>query len=153
MPAARFGMTLHAMRCGPNRYALDDEHAPAITAINGEEDATAITTATYGDTLTITWGPKVEGSTAIKNVTSVALVAPSAVTHGFNNNQRLVWLPVTRSTVRGSTGTLDVRLPPSATLAPPQMYLLFLNNVKTYSRAWWVHLQDSGEPAATALGL
>jgi hypothetical protein len=74
------------------------------------------------------------------NVTSACLVAPSASTHGFNNNQRLVWLEIKAPAVAAESGTATIVLPSRPEIAPPQMYLLFLNNGKTYGRAWWVHL-------------
>jgi hypothetical protein len=126
-----------------SRYALDAVNAPTISAINGVANGTAVVSTGFGASLSVTWAPKVAGRSDVK-VTSVALVAPSASTHGLNSNQRLVWLPITASTLRadGSGGTLTVTLPTNKNVAPPQMYMLFLNNIKTYSRAWWVHLKD-----------
>jgi hypothetical protein len=121
------------------RYALDTQLTPAISSINGGRDFKAVTAAAYGSELTITWSPKTAGA-ALMNVTSVSLVAPSAVTHGFNNNQRLVWLPITNASLLGSVGMIKVALPASQAVAPPQMYMLFLNSGKTYSKAWWVQL-------------
>jgi hypothetical protein len=72
------------------------------------------------------------------NVTGVALVAPTSDTHGFNNNQRVVFLEIVSRD--DAHKTLTVRTPPVAALAPPQSYMLFLLNGKTYSRANWVRL-------------
>jgi Domain of unknown function (DUF1929) len=58
-------------------------------------------------------------------VTSVVLIRPTAVTHSFNMEQRLVGLSFTTNT---STGKLTVTSPSSATIAPPGYYLLFIVN-------------------------
>ncbi len=122
-------------------YVFDTPNMPEITSIGDTTDATAITDASYGEELTVTWKSKEEGADLV-DVTSVALVAPSAGTHSFNNNQRLVYLEITESNKGSDEGTLTVKLPPRPEIAPPQMYLLFLNNDKTYGKAWWVHLKD-----------
>jgi hypothetical protein len=58
-------------------------------------------------------------------ISSVVLIRPTAVTHSFNMEQRLVGLSFT---VNSSTGVLTVTSPSSATIAPPGYYLLFLVN-------------------------
>ncbi len=58
-------------------------------------------------------------------INSVVLIRPTAVTHSFNMEQRLVGLSFTANT---STGTLTVTSPSSATIAPPGYYLLFILN-------------------------
>jgi hypothetical protein len=122
-------------------YALDTTFMPEITSIGDTTDATAITDASYGEELTVTWRSKEEGAELV-DVTSVSLVAPSAVTHSFNNNQRVVFLEVVENTKGDDEGRLTVRLPAAPEIAPPQMYMLFINNGKTYGRAWWVNLQS-----------
>jgi hypothetical protein len=132
-------------------YALDTANAPRITSIaNGlttNTNPTVTVQANYGAKLTIKWAAKSGSSTNVP-VTSVVLMAPSSATHGFNNNQRLVYLPFS-VVVTGTTSTLTATLPPAPSagsvitgpnVAPPQHYLLFLNNGKTNSRAWWVQL-------------
>jgi pimeloyl-ACP methyl ester carboxylesterase len=121
-------------------YAMDDDNAPAISAIGDISDATAVVDGSYGGELTISFTARTPDGPMI-NVTSVTLVAPSAGTHGYNNNQRLVWLKVLRSDLDDDSGSVTVALPPTPEVAPPQLYMLFLNNGKTYSRAWWVHLK------------
>jgi hypothetical protein len=123
-------------------YALDTAFMPEITSIGDTTDATAITDTTFDAELTVTWKSKEEGSELV-DVTSVSLVAPSAATHGFNNNQRVVFLEVVENTKGDDEGRLTVKLPPTPEIAPPQMYMLFINNGKTYGRAWWVHLKSS----------
>jgi hypothetical protein len=121
-------------------YALDTDNQPAIESISGRTGDGDIVVATYGSQLEITWTSKAAGADLV-NVTSVSLVAPSSSTHGFNFNQRVVLLEFE---VTG-TGTLTATLPPNANIAPPQMYLIFLLNGKTYSRSRWVHLQHSDD--------
>jgi len=58
-------------------------------------------------------------------ITSVVLIRPTAVTHSFNMEQRLVGLSFTANT---TTGALTVTSPSSATIAPPGYYLLFILN-------------------------
>jgi hypothetical protein len=123
-------------------YALDTDNAPKIIGVGENTDPMAVTTAAYGLSLTITWS----ASALDVNVTSVALVAPSTVTHGFNNNQRVVFCKITAA----GPGSVTVAMPPDPRVAPPQMYMLFINNVKTYGRAWWVHLKKEGPVAAAS---
>ncbi len=54
-------------------------------------------------------------------ITSAALIAPGAVTHGVNMGQRFVDLAIT---VRGSA--VEVQMPTSGHLAPAGYYMLFL---------------------------
>ena len=77
-----------------------------------------------------------QGPTA--TVTSAVLVAPSSTTHSFNQNQRVVELSI-RATDPYSK-ILNIQAPPSANHAPPQMYMLFILNGRTYSHAKWVML-------------
>ena len=51
----------------------------------------------------------------------VTLLRLSAVTHAFNMDQRINFLPFTRG-----AGVLDITAPPNANLAPPGFYMLFL---------------------------
>jgi hypothetical protein len=69
-------------------------------------------------------------------IVSASLVAPMAVTHSTDNNQRLVSLGV----VKTANG-VSVTIPNEPNLAPPGWYMLFL--VDAYgvpSAATWVHL-------------
>ncbi len=108
-------------------YSLDSANKPRVVNING---GTAIPSLTYSSQFSVKWdGPAVTG---------VALVAPSSDTHGYNNNQRVVFL---RIMARDNGEKLvTVRTPTRLALAPPQSYMLFLLNGKTYSRARWVRL-------------
>jgi hypothetical protein len=69
-------------------------------------------------------------------ITSAALVAPMAVTHSTDNNQRLVSLGVV-TTANG----VSVTVPDEPNLAPPGWYMLFLVDANGVpSTASWVHL-------------
>jgi hypothetical protein len=69
----------------------------------------------------------------------VVLVAPSAVTHGNDMQQRLVRLQVRAR----KSGSLDVFAPASRAVAPPGYYMLFvISNRGTPSIASWVRLGD-----------
>jgi Domain of unknown function (DUF1929)/IPT/TIG domain len=58
-------------------------------------------------------------------ITSVVLIRPSAATHAFNMEQRLVGLSFTADT---ASGTLTVTAPSGGTIAPPGYYMLFILN-------------------------
>jgi hypothetical protein len=119
-------------------YALDVANKPAIVSVNGA--TTGSVRVAYGGELTVVW-EALAGSAGVK-VTSAALVAPSVVTHQFNTNQRVVNLAI----INQFTNTLGkpvvvLKAPPNAGVAPPQRYMLFLMNGKTYSpRARWIRL-------------
>jgi hypothetical protein len=96
------------------------------------------------------WNQRIKVVTKGKSkATSAVLVAPSATTHGNDMNQRLVPLrskvkKVTRKRGkrRGYKG-LEVKTPPSAGVAPPGYYMLFvLNDKGVPSIAKWVQLTD-----------
>jgi hypothetical protein len=96
------------------------------------------------------WNQRIKVVTKGKSkATSAVLVAPSATTHGNDMNQRLVPLrskvkKVTskRGKRRGYKG-LEVKTPPSAGVAPPGYYMLFvLNDKGVPSIAKWVQLTD-----------
>jgi len=71
-------------------------------------------------------------------VSYAVLVAPSSTTHSFNSNQRVVKLVT--SSIDQYSKTMVLVAPPTANHAPPQMYMLFLVNGMTYSKATWVML-------------
>ena len=74
------------------------------------------------------------------NITKATLMAPSAVTHAVDMNQRYVALQVTQH-----DGCVDLVAPPNANVAPPGWYMLFLlNDSGVPSEAKWVKLQSSG---------
>jgi hypothetical protein len=58
------------------------------------------------------------------SITKATWIRISSVTHAFNMNQRMNYLPIT---ARG-TGTVTLQTPTSANLAPPGHYMLFLVN-------------------------
>jgi hypothetical protein len=57
------------------------------------------------------------------NITKVSWIRLGAVTHSFNQEQRISFLSFSQT-----TGGLNVTAPPSANLAPPGFYMLFLVN-------------------------
>ena len=76
------------------------------------------------------------------NIRSAALVAPAAVTHGVDMNQRVIQLDVIRR-----SGCVSITAP-SANVAPPGPYMLFLlNDQGVPSVADFVKLQTGGDPA------
>jgi hypothetical protein len=71
-------------------------------------------------------------------VVEVMLMAPGAVTHGFNQTQRAIECAI----VGGDATGVDIIAPPSASVAPPGFYLLFLvdaNRVPSIGR--WILLR------------
>lgn len=70
-------------------------------------------------------------------IAEVILMRPGAVTHGFDMSQRAIELAITASGV----GTVDVLAPPSANIAPPGFYLLFiLDGNRVPSEGRWIRL-------------
>jgi len=63
------------------------------------------------------------GTPDAANVTQVTWIRLGAVTHTFNQEQRFTFLNFSQT-----TGGLNVTAPPSANLAPPGFYMLFLLN-------------------------
>jgi Domain of unknown function (DUF1929)/Kelch motif len=89
------------------------------------------------------WGEHAAVTTSSDDVSKMVLMAPSAVTHSIDTNERQVELEITgRTEGQGVT----VRLPGDATTAPPGWYMLFaVNRCGTPSHAAWVRV---GEPLA-----
>ena len=74
-------------------------------------------------------------------------MAPGATTHGFDTNQRYVDLKVLDKV--GGQG-VDVVAPPSANVAPPGYYMLFLiNDAGVPSVASWVRIDPSAPDRPT----
>ncbi len=74
------------------------------------------------------------------NITSAARVAPAAVTHGVDMNQRMLELPVVQR-----TGCVSVTAPTGRNAAPPGYYMLFLlNDQGVPSVAKFVKLEEGG---------
>src|SRR5688572_128271 len=73
------------------------------------------------------------------DIASVALVRPGSATHAFDFEQRVVNLAFT-----AGSGTLTLTSPPSANVAPPGYYMLFLiNRAGVPSVARWVQVSPS----------
>ena len=81
---------------------------PTITAIPSS--------VAYGSNLTVQ-------TPNAATITSVALLRPGSMTHGFNQEQRFIPL-----TFQQATGALTVQAPANANLAPPGYYMLFILN-------------------------
>jgi FtsP/CotA-like multicopper oxidase with cupredoxin domain len=71
------------------------------------------------------------------SIAEVVLIRPGAVTHGFNQSQRLVGCEITG---RGAT-SLQVKAPPDGNIAAPGYYLLFLvDTARVPSVAAWIRV-------------
>lgn len=80
---------------------------------------------------------RVKAARRDRPVTDAVLLAPSSVTHSVDMNQRYLPLRVKRR----AKGTLTVRMPGDANVAPPGYYMLFaLDRSGTPSVARWVRL-------------
>jgi hypothetical protein len=78
------------------------------------------------------------------------LVAPAAVTHGVDMNQRVVALQVASTVPAGGVNALT---PPHAAIAPPGYYMLFVVDAAgTPSVARWVRLLAPADAAAARGG-
>ena len=86
----------------------------------------------------VTWGAGFTIDTPdAPSIGEVVIMRPGAVTHGFDQNQRLVEMVIT---ARGGT-TIDVQAPPNGNVAPPGWYLLFiLNGSRVPSVGRWIRL-------------
>ena len=79
---------------------------------------------------------------ATGDIDAAVLIAPTATTHATDMTQRLV--PLT--TVAESVGTVTLQSPPTAAVAPPGYYMLFLLDDGVPSVAKWVRLEPPPEP-------
>jgi hypothetical protein len=76
----------------------------------------------------------------VNDVTRVALIRPSSVTHANNMDQRYVPLYFVRS-----GGELLVNAPANGNWAPPGWYMLVIQNSKGVpSESWWIHVGGTG---------
>jgi len=82
--------------------------------------------------------PYTIGTREAASIASAALVAPGAVTHSFNMNQRYAGLVISG---RVDGQSIEVISPPHSRIAPPGWYMLFLlSNAGVPSLAEFVHL-------------
>jgi hypothetical protein len=113
------------------RYYFDHVNKPEIVSISKLSEASPIPVLGYNQKVKLAWtGP------AGVTVTSVVLAAPSAVTHSYDMNQRIIRLRI----VSSSTGMVTMLTPASSAVAPPQMYMVFALNGKTYGSSRWIKL-------------
>ena len=107
--------------------------------------------AVTGGPTAVAWGDDIGvpvTEAAGRPASRAVLVAPGAVTHGVDMNQRHVELSVLG---RVAGKGLNVRMPASPNLAPPGWYMLFvLDSAGTPSVAHWVQLR-AGAPDAPTL--
>ncbi len=100
---------------------------------------------------TISWAPGAirtgttfEVDTPNANIIRATLLAPSAVTHAADMNQRSIELSVSQR-----SGGVTLSAPATAAIAPPGYYMLFLlNDSGVPSVARWVRLSVDGTPSA-----
>lgn len=88
---------------------------PTITSVKG---AGAAGRFLYNNTFTVT-------TPDAASIARVVLMRPSAPTHSFDMEQRMVRLTFSANT---TTGTLTVHAPPNANIAPPGYYEVFILN-------------------------
>jgi hypothetical protein len=91
-------------------------------------------------------------ATSERPIVRATLLAPAAVTHAVDMNQRVLELPLSV----GPTGDLTVTMPSTAGAAPPGDYMLFLLNDRGVpSVARWIRvrpgLPGQGAPILTPL--
>lgn len=73
---------------------------------------------------------------------SVNMVPPAFCTHSFSMNQRLLILQTSKIiTLADGTNEVAVMAPPSAVLAPPGYYMVFVVNRGIPSEGIWAHIQ------------
>lgn len=89
--------------------------------------ASAPASAAHGATITV-------DSPEAADIVTVHLLAPGAVTHGFNMSQRIVECAFTLD-----GAALQVELPPNGNIAPPGAYLLFIiDDQRVPSEGQWI---------------
>lgn len=99
--------------------------APTRPALDAIPDGWA-----YGTQVTIT-------TAAAPTLRWMHLIRPGVTTHGFDNTQRLVDLPITGTT----TNSITLATPTTSTLAPPGWYMLFaVDDNQVPSVATWIYL-------------
>jgi hypothetical protein len=117
-------------------YVHDTANRPVITSLKGQASAATVITAKNGDKVAMAWS-------GASNVTRVALVAPSASTHNFDANQRVIFCDVSSRVFASSkSGTLSFTVPVNANIAIRQYYMVFALNDKVYSKGRWMHVVD-----------
>jgi hypothetical protein len=111
-----------------------------------DPDRPAQRTELAGAPARLGWGDTAAVTTSSDDVSKLVLMAPSAVTHSIDTNQRHVELEIAAR----SPGTgVTVTLPGDATTAPPGWYMLFaVNRCGTPSHAKWLRVAAAapGDP-------
>jgi fibronectin type 3 domain-containing protein len=118
----------HATGCEKNEMRIWD---PPYLAAGGTRPA--ISSPAEGSTMTV-GGPSITiaYSGTLRATRAVALMAPAAITHAFDQNQRYV--PLTVVSGGGGSGSVTVSPPSNINIAVPTDYMLFL-------------ISDTGKPS------
>jgi hypothetical protein len=117
--AWKSGETLPSERYFPAYYFMA---RPTIT------NAPAV--AAHGATITIQ-------TPNASSIAEVVLLRPGAVTHGFSQSQRFVGCAI----VGSAATSIQAKMPPDGTIAPPGYYLLFIvNGGRVPSVASWIRI-------------
>src|SRR5229473_2662281 len=98
---------------------------------------------------TMTWGEQFTVSTPdAASISQVVLVRLGSSTHAFNMDQRLVGMSFT-----AGSGTLTVTAPPTANIAPPGYYMLFILNSAGVPSVASLILLNSSAPVPTVTSI
>lgn len=109
---------------------LNERYYPSYFTMARPEILAAPSTVGYGDTIAVT-------TSAPSAIAEAVLIRPGAVTHGFNMSQRLVECEIVGTTIT----EVEVQTTPSADIAPPGPYLLFILTAgRVPSTGHWIHL-------------
>jgi hypothetical protein len=111
---------------------------PAIDTLSSQ-------TLVVGGSLRVSYG--VSSCEGGKKVNEAVLMAPAAVTHSFDMNQRHVPLQIAGNDCAAGSGTLDLVAPADASVLPPAWYMLFLVDGEGIpSIARFVQVQPAARP-------
>lgn len=116
---------------GSVSVTLHERYLPGYFSLARPEiDAVPLTPVHYATVFTIQ-------TTDASDIDQVVLMKPGSVTHGFNMGQRGVECEI----VGGGANSLDVQAPPSADIAPPGHYQVFiLDSKRVPSVGKWIRL-------------
>jgi hypothetical protein len=102
-------------------YTAEIFSPPYLFNADGTPAARPVITGAPGN---VAYGQSISvKTTSAASIAKVTLIRLSAVTHSFNQNQRMNVLTFTRG-----SGAITVTAPPNANLAPPGHYMLFIVN-------------------------
>lgn len=106
---------------------------PSIVSVDGPTESS---TVSYGQRFSIAFSlMQPEGEV------TVTMIAPSFTTHSFAMNQRLLVLHATNvQQISAVTHRVTVRAPPTANVAPPGYYMLFVVHQGVPSQCAWIRI-------------